>query len=178
MPFGGNDLTDLLIQLLLDRGTTVENPAERDAVDRGKETHCFVAQNFEEELKKVQFNPELVRTLGPKLPEQARRMEGVTLGKERFEIPEALFRPNLVGKDTTGLATSAIDCILQCHVDLRPTLCERIILCGVCAFVFSVSYFPVQPKGFTSLRSSAIKFVPCSGIKRYLLGRIAIPWLG
>jgi len=49
---------------------------------------------------------------------------------ERFEVPEALLSPKLVGQDSTGLAQAVVDCVLKCPDDLRASICEHVILTG------------------------------------------------
>lgn len=54
----------------------------------------------------------------------------VHIGEERFEAPEILFQPHLVGKETGGLADLIFDTIQGADLDLRPTLYNNIILSG------------------------------------------------
>jgi actin-related protein len=54
----------------------------------------------------------------------------VRLSGERFEAPEILFRPELVGVEQPGLSDLVFACIQQADVDLRSSLYQHIILSG------------------------------------------------
>lgn len=45
---------------------------------------------------------------------------GILLGQERFECPEALFRPELLGRDQPGIHEAIYHAIHKCAVELRP----------------------------------------------------------
>lgn len=52
------------------------------------------------------------------------------LGPERFEAPECLFQPHLVGVESPGLSAQLWDCIQAADVDLRSSLYRHVVLSG------------------------------------------------
>ena len=56
----GSDLTDLLVRYLCDRGYTFRTSAEREIVRHMKEKFCYVARDFEEEMRTAVSSPSLV----------------------------------------------------------------------------------------------------------------------
>lgn len=54
----------------------------------------------------------------------------ITLGSERFQCPEALFQPSLLGLDCGGIHQQVNDCIRECGLDMRRLLYFNIVLSG------------------------------------------------
>ncbi len=54
----------------------------------------------------------------------------IKMGNQRFKCPEALFRPQLMGKDMKGYHELAYSSIMQSDVDIRKFLYESVILSG------------------------------------------------
>ena len=65
-----------------------------------KEKHCYVALDYEEEMRKAAASSELDVTY--ELPDG----NLVNLGNERFRCPELLFNPPMVGKEFDGIAST------------------------------------------------------------------------
>lgn len=49
---------------------------------------------------------------------------------ERFEAPEILFQPALVGIEQAGVSEAVFQCIQQADVDLRAQLYAHVVLSG------------------------------------------------
>lgn len=56
--------------------------------------------------------------------------QDVTLGAERFRVPECLFQPLLLGKEAPGLHESVINCVQGCELDVRRDLFRNLVLSG------------------------------------------------
>lgn len=54
----------------------------------------------------------------------------ITLGKERFHCPEALFQPGFVGKKVFGIHKMISQSIMKCDVDIREDLFANVVLAG------------------------------------------------
>ncbi len=54
----------------------------------------------------------------------------ITMGRERFEAPEALFTPSLVDEETPGMAELLFKTIQSADIDLRAEFYKHIVLSG------------------------------------------------
>lgn len=50
--------------------------------------------------------------------------------KERIECPEALFKPNIIGKDSNGIHKTCVYSIEKCDIDIKKDLYSCIVLSG------------------------------------------------
>ncbi|KAJ8514422.1 hypothetical protein ONZ45_g8046 [Pleurotus djamor] len=110
----GRDLTDLL-----SKGPI--GSLSRHTNNDIKEKLCYVTMNIE---KEIQIAPPHERTYN--LPDG----RVITVGSERFSVPEALFQPGMLGIDTPGIHEMTYQSILRCDHDLRRLLTQNIILAG------------------------------------------------
>jgi len=93
---------------------------DRKIVNDIKEKLCYVANDYDEEIKINSSEKEYI------LPDG----EVIRIGNERFKCPEALFKPALLGKKSLGIHHIIIDSILKCDVDIRKDLFDSIVLTG------------------------------------------------
>jgi actin-related protein len=70
-----------------------------------RESLCFVAVDFEEEMKKAAESSALEKSY--QLPDG----NIIVIGNERFRCPEGLFQPNLIGLEMDCIADSAFQSI-------------------------------------------------------------------
>ncbi|XP_065113485.1 uncharacterized protein [Paramisgurnus dabryanus] len=119
----GADVTSQLQKLLLDQGVRMQTSAELEIVREMKEKCCYVALDYESELRRGDTDSsELHYTL----PDG--RL--VSLTTEPFRAPEILFRPELIGRDHYGMHESVFKSILQSDIDLRRSFVGNIVLSG------------------------------------------------
>jgi actin-related protein len=93
----GRDLTDYMVKLVSEIGQGLNNSAGREIVRDIKEQLAYIAIDFDAELKKFKDSNQHDRSYT--LPDG----NVYTLGDQMFRCPEALFNPNMIGKDFPGL---------------------------------------------------------------------------
>ncbi|XP_070259735.1 actin-related protein T3 [Myotis yumanensis] len=119
---GGFDLTNYLMSLLKDHGIILLSATDRRIVTEIKETSCYVAMNYEEEMAKKCSSMEKVY----QLPDG----KVIKLYDQLFKCPEALFCPALMNLETMGIDKMCFSSIMKCDKDLRNSLFSNIILAG------------------------------------------------
>ena len=120
----GRDMTDYLVKLLSEVGQSFASSAEREIVRDIKEKLCYVALDFEAEMKTYAESSAMDKTY--ELPDG----NTVTVGNQRFRCPEALFQPMKLGKEFAGVHELTFQSIMKCDVDVRKDLYGNIVLSG------------------------------------------------
>ena len=115
----GRDLTEYMLKLLAEIGTRFSTTAEKEIAKSVKEKSCYVALDFEEELKSV-------KPYDYELPDG----NHIIIKDQRIRCPEALFKPSLIGKEGNGIAQACYDSIQKCDIDLRRDFYSSILLSG------------------------------------------------
>ena len=119
LDLAGSDLTKFMMKLLNEAGQRFSTTAEKEIVKAIKEKACYVALDFEEELKSVEpFDYEL--------PDGTH----VIVKDQRIRCPEALFKPSMVDKLGNGIGQTCYDSIQKCDIDVRKDLYNCIVLSG------------------------------------------------
>lgn len=120
----GRDLTGWMAKLLMQRGYSFTTSAELEIVRDIKQSLCYVAEDYDKELKEAESNATLEKEY--ELPDG----QMITVGPERFQCPEALFKPEMLGNEMTGMHLTTYNSIMKTDIDIRKDLYNNMVMSG------------------------------------------------
>ncbi|XP_048384604.1 actin-3-like [Stegostoma tigrinum] len=122
--FAGRELTDNFMESLLHRGYHFSSATERLLAENIKGKLCHVALDYVQEMTDATTSSTLDKSY--ELPDG----QILTINKECFQCPEALFQPSFLGIPSDGVHKTVNDSIEACEDCIRSDLYTNIILAG------------------------------------------------
>ena len=150
LDLAGRHITQYLIRLLQRKGYSFNSSADFEFVRYLKEKYCFVSNDIERD-RKLERETTYYNSFHL-LPDETR----LHISDEKFEAPEILFNPYLIGLDVNGIPEMMFKSINNCPIDLRKNLYGSLILSG------ATTLFP----GFASRLELDMKKLYKENIKR------------
>eukprot|EP00276_Gloeochaete_wittrockiana_P016323 CAMPEP_0184351834 /NCGR_PEP_ID=MMETSP1089-20130417/54952_1 /TAXON_ID=38269 ORGANISM="Gloeochaete wittrockiana, Strain SAG46.84" /NCGR_SAMPLE_ID=MMETSP1089 /ASSEMBLY_ACC=CAM_ASM_000445 /LENGTH=367 /DNA_ID=CAMNT_0026685635 /DNA_START=101 /DNA_END=1204 /DNA_ORIENTATION=- len=120
LDIAGRDLTEYMQRLLMQRGYSFTTSAEFQLVREIKEKLCFVLPSRDHQPPKKTLKAKYELPSG----------EDIFLEEERYQCPEPLFNPELIGKEAFGIHDMAYATVMRCDIDLRRDLFANVVLSG------------------------------------------------
>ncbi|XP_051894266.1 actin-like [Pristis pectinata] len=141
----GHDLTTYLMKLLGEAGNAFHEKG-RYIVEDIKHKCCYVASEYQNEIK--QFSQQ--HFVDYELPDG----HIITIGKERFRCPEALFNPSLIDTNQGGIHTATNISLRRLQPQVQQLICNNVLLSGGSTLFegfhlrFCKELFALAPKDF------------------------------
>ena len=121
---GGKNITEYLIKLLKKKGYSFNSITNFELIRQIKEKLCFVSNDIKSD-REIEKNTTFFNSFYL-LPDGSR----IRISNEKFEAPEILFNPYLIGKDVEGIQNLVYKSIINSPIDTRICLFNNITLSG------------------------------------------------
>jgi len=122
----GADLDDYLRRLLMQEGRAFETGAERALVTEIKESGCVYVS--EEAFKKDTSKPPEPQQV--KLPDGSKIQLNMSVSQSQAMCAEALFNPEIIGRQMGGIQDTVLAAINACPMDIRSELFKDVHTSG------------------------------------------------
>lgn len=122
----GRDVTRQMQLLLRRSGLSFTTTAEVDLVKTMKEETCFLSRTPPSYGDAMDETTERDARTQYTLPDG----QVVTLSSERYQAPNILFDPSLIGSEEAGVADILVNAVMKSDIDLRSTLFSQVVLAG------------------------------------------------
>ncbi|XP_006629826.2 actin-like protein 7A [Lepisosteus oculatus] len=119
--YGGQSLDAYLLSMLQDSGKTIPDNLH-SIVEDIKKKCCYISLDTDHEMSLDKNDC----AVDYELPDG----HLISIGKERFACPEALFQPIALGSREPGLQTMVMNCINKCDIQIKKDLLKNIVVCG------------------------------------------------
>ena len=121
---GGRNITEYLIKLLNKKGYSFNLISDFEFIKKIKEKLCFVSNDILSD-REIEKNTTFFNSFYL-LPDGSR----IRISNEKFEAPEILFNPYLIGKEVEGIQNLVYKSIINSPIDTRICLFNSITLSG------------------------------------------------
>lgn len=128
----GSDLTNYMMNLLIEKGITFSKTNDIEIAQKIKETKTHISLTYEQEKKQFEESGNSKDTIF-ELPDG----KTINIGLPQIQCPEALFQPQLIGKKDLGGSNNLEgihDLIYRSYfaidMEVRKTLFSKIVLAG------------------------------------------------
>ena len=124
MDIAGRDITEHMVKLLTLRGYTFHKSSDFDVVREIKEKMCFVSADINVDRRIASDTTTYV------VPYTLSDGRVIKVSGERFEAPEVLFQPELLGIEGVGIHQLLFDTIMKADINLRKDFFKSIVVSG------------------------------------------------
>ena len=124
---GGGNLVNNMKHALLGHNYSLTSDLDSYVVKHVIEKLCYVSRNYDAELEKLRQDPKFADKSVLIDQEVTSR---ITIGVDRFETAEGIFKPELWGLDQAGIHVLVKKAIAECSLDARKEVTRSIFLSG------------------------------------------------
>jgi len=125
---GGLELATHMRHALLGRNYSLTSMLDGYAVRHVIEKLCYIPKNYEAEVDRFKKDETLAeKTVSV---EEGSAGGSITIGTDRFETTEGIFKPEVWGLDQAGVHVLVKKAITECSIDARKEVTQSIFLSG------------------------------------------------
>ncbi|XP_074557548.1 actin-related protein 3-like [Curcuma longa] len=130
-PISGNDVTQIVLQLLQERGELIPPEDSLGIARKVKEMYCYTSSDIVKEYSKHDKKPDKYIKKWAGVKPKTRVPFSFDVGYERFLGPEVFFHPEIYISDyDTPLSLVIDNCVQSAPIDTRRGLYKNVVLSG------------------------------------------------